>query len=340
MKTEGAVGKHVSRGMLTVAFAVLSIFFVLPVHADTLPNIPLFTYTADALPSSADGWDKGYASFESIGAHIENGVLHITDFYTYGGSAIGYSKGWEEMPGYINVAEFDVKLVSNSSIVGILIGTSDGKNNMLYTLFPDRILSSYGDDAADGSRIYLLGETCFFDTTAQFNTYKTVIRNGIAKLYINGNLVLEQRAGSGIYDVHGVQFGSGNSAATGEAYFDEVRAYRQPASVSVQLAVSPRTLNLRSNGQWVSAHLEVPAGYDVNEINQATVTLQNSISADITKTEILDYNNNGIADIMMKFDRAALQNMIGGGDTAEIVINGEFNDGTPFTGRDSIKIVR
>src|SRR5512137_1988285 len=42
-------------------------------------RIELFAYSCTALPSAADGWDKGYAAYEAVGARIENGELHITD---------------------------------------------------------------------------------------------------------------------------------------------------------------------------------------------------------------------------------------------------------------------
>jgi len=44
-------------------------------------------------------------------------------------------------------------------------------------------------------------------------------------------LVLEQPANSGIYNVKGIEFGAGSSAATGEAYFDEIRAIPEPATL-------------------------------------------------------------------------------------------------------------
>ena len=340
MRLDHAARKHVSHGALMLAFVMVSVLFALPVHAaGRLPIIRLFTYTGDALPSAVDGWMKEYALYESKGARIGDGMLHIMDRHTYNGAAIHYLKKWQEMPGSVNVAEFDIKVVRvdpfPAGYAAIYIGTSDGNNNMLYTLFSDRILSSYANVAADGSRTYAYGKTFFFDTMVQFNTYKTEIRDGIAKLSINGNPVLEQQAGVGIYDVHGVQFGAGSSAGTGEAYFEEVRAYRESLSVDVRLLLSPRTLNLKSNGRRITAKLEVPAGFDVNEIDLSTVRLQKGIYADLQNTEMIDSQN-----IMMKFDRADLQISAGEADKVDVVITGTFKDGTPFIGRDSIKVIR
>jgi len=190
----------------------------------------LFTYTGDLLPS-LDSWlIKNYSAYESTGAHIESGILHFTDLNTYGGSAIHYTRQWSVTPTEINVAEFDIKGVSCSSYGGIYFGTSDGSYNMLYTVYSNRIASSTGYGGGDNPNY-----TYYFDTTTQFNTYRAVIDGSMAKLYINGELVLEQPANSGIYNVNGVEFGAGSSPATGEAYFDEIRAFTIPEPATLLL---------------------------------------------------------------------------------------------------------
>jgi hypothetical protein len=210
------------------------VFMLAAIFAAATPRIveatQLFTYTGDVLPS-LDGWTiKNYPAYESTGAHIESGVLHFTDFYTYGGSCIHYMRQWQVNPSEINVAEFDIKGVSCSSYAGIYFGTSDGQYNMLYTIYPNRIASSAGFLGGDNPNY-----TYSFDTTTQFNTYKAVIEAGTARLYINGGLVLEQPANPGIYNVKGIEFGAGSSAATGQAYFDEIRAFAVPEPATLLL---------------------------------------------------------------------------------------------------------
>lgn len=196
----------------------------------------LFTYTGDVLPS-ADGWMiVNYPSYESTGAHIECGILHFTDFSSGSGSAIDYRREWPVSPDCINVAEFVLRSVSCSELDGMIIGTNVGDYNMYYIIFPDRIQSEYRDYA----RVEHLGDVYYFDTTSQFNTYKAIIEDGRAKLYINGTLVLNQSAGLGIWNLLNlsvVEFGSASSPATAEAYFDEVRAYTVCSSPSTKAPI-------------------------------------------------------------------------------------------------------
>jgi len=65
-----------------------------------------------------------------------------------------------------------------------------------------------------------------FDTSSQYNTYRAVIQNGTARLYVNDKIAFDIPAHSGKYNINGVEFGAGSSGATGEAYFDEIRAYQ------------------------------------------------------------------------------------------------------------------
>ena len=224
----------VKRGNRILSNKFVLVVILAIIFGVTTPRIveatQLFTYTGDVLPS-LDSWTiKNYPAYEATGAHIESGVLHFTDFSTSGGSAIHYTRQWQVNPLEINVAEFDIKGVSCLSYAGIYFGTSDGQYNMLYTVYANRIASSSGLGGGDNPNY-----TYYFNTTTQFNTYKAVIEAGTARLYINGGLVLEQPANLGKYNVIGIEFGAGSSAATGEAYFDEIRAFAIPEPATLLL---------------------------------------------------------------------------------------------------------
>ena len=334
--------KRKNLALMICAVTFATVFAVaMPTDVKATPNSLLFTYTGDVLPS-ADGWTiKNYPAYESIGAHVEDGVLHFTDYYTYWGSAILYQREWEVIPSAVNVAEFDIKAVSCSSYVGIYFGTSDGEYNMLYTVYPDRIASSAG--------YYLMRDnpeyTYYFNTTAQFNTYKAVIQDGIAKLYINEVMVLEQPANPGIYNVKGVEFGAGSSDAIGEAYFDGIRVYRIPSYVQATVDIDPDALNLKSKGKFITFYIEPLDGYNVEDIDIDSVALTR-IDDDLLDpplyivgpSEIGDYDDDGITDLMVKFDKQELISLLEVGDE-ELTVSGELMDGRQFEGSYTIKVI-
>ena len=108
----------------------------------------------------------------------------------------------------------------------------------------------------------------------------------------------------------------------------------------VTIDIDPDTLNLKSKGKWVTAYIELPDGYDVADIDVGTVTLEATIPAEDHPTEIGDYDNDGVPDLMVKFDRQALIEYLDG-TTGEVTltVSGELSDGTSFEGSDTITVI-
>jgi hypothetical protein len=103
--------------------------------------------------------------------------------------------------------------------------------------------------------------------------------------------------------------------------------------IDATIDIDPDTLNLDSNGNWITAYVDFPTGYDVNDIDMSTVKLENGVSADWGDVQ-------GTTQ-MIKFDRLAVQDLIGApGDAIELEVAGKLNDGTPFDGKDTIRAIQ
>lgn len=116
----------------------------------------------------------------------------------------------------------------------------------------------------------------------------------------------------------------------------------------VEAAVNfePDTLNRKSKGKWVTAYIELPGGFEVGEINVSTVaitevneeTLDTPIYAALKPFVIGDHDADGVMDLMVKFDRKTLIQLVSPGNCV-LTVTGQLNDETPFTGNDSIKVI-
>jgi len=101
----------------------------------------------------------------------------------------------------------------------------------------------------------------------------------------------------------------------------------------------PDTLNLKSKGQWVTSYIELPADYDINTIDLESIRLNDQIPITPEPTEIGDYDENGIPDLMVKFDRLDVQSILEVGDEVKIMITGKLINGKPFEGSDIIRVI-
>lgn len=112
--------------------------------------------------------------------------------------------------------------------------------------------------------------------------------------------------------------------------------------IEAVVTVTPDTFNLESKGKWATAYIELSAvpGFDAARIDVASVRLTvngYTLPAAPKPYAVGDYDANGVADLMVKFDRALLQARMFDG-TQELIISGTA-DGAAFMGTDSVSVI-
>jgi parallel beta-helix repeat protein len=113
--------------------------------------------------------------------------------------------------------------------------------------------------------------------------------------------------------------------------------YGSARATAATVDIDPDTLNLKSQGKWITASIELPEGYDVADINVSTMLSNGTVPVDPNApTAIGDYDGDGIPDLMVKFNRTAVSNLIlsQGIMTGNVTltITGQLHDGTVFKG--------
>lgn len=117
--------------------------------------------------------------------------------------------------------------------------------------------------------------------------------------------------------------------------------------IQATIDIDPNGLNLRSLGQWITVYIELPDGYDVNDIDVSTLALNNTIPVDLYMSlTIGDEDADGVLDLMVKFSRSAITafilEVLGSPEkftTVVVTLSGELDDGTIFEGSDTITVI-
>lgn len=116
-----------------------------------------------------------------------------------------------------------------------------------------------------------------------------------------------------------------------------ITVYDPVSLITADISVHPKNLNLASQGQWITVHIELPSGYDVAEIDITTIRLEGIIPAETEPAVIGDYDEDGALDLMVKFDRQNLISLLEPGDS-KLRVEGKLADGTMFAGTDTITV--
>jgi parallel beta-helix repeat protein len=113
--------------------------------------------------------------------------------------------------------------------------------------------------------------------------------------------------------------------------------------IQAQVDIDPDTLNLKSKGRWVTCYVELPGDLDVNEIDISSLRISKindypvDIPVEVRPTGIEDNDGDGIFELMVKFDRSEVQDIVGLGEN-ELILTGQLNDGSELSGSDSIRV--
>ena len=107
----------------------------------------------------------------------------------------------------------------------------------------------------------------------------------------------------------------------------------EPPFIPAIIDLAPDTLNLKGKRKWIAAYIEPPEGYDVEDIEISTITLnKDDFELEAEFGEVQE----GV--LMVKFPCEQVKTILEAGQI-ELAVRGELTDGTFFKGTDTIKVI-
>jgi hypothetical protein len=116
----------------------------------------------------------------------------------------------------------------------------------------------------------------------------------------------------------------------------------EPELIPATVNITPKTLNLKSRGKFITASIKLPDGFNVNQIDGNTVQISaideqaiEPICADKTMESGIESDS----CLLAKFRRRDLICVLSPGDEVTITIEGLLTSGEKFTGDDTVRII-
>ena len=107
--------------------------------------------------------------------------------------------------------------------------------------------------------------------------------------------------------------------------------------VEVAMKFTPKVLNLHSKGKWIKAHLVLPEGFDVNDVDANTPAVIAPLGIESEYMNVF-INGDGLVEIEAAFKRADFCGLVTSDDDTEVMVIGLLTSGQQFYGTDTIRI--
>ena len=107
--------------------------------------------------------------------------------------------------------------------------------------------------------------------------------------------------------------------------------------IQVSMKLTPRTLNCRSQGSWIKAHLTLPQGFTVADVDSNRPAVLHPFGFESTPLYV-SVNKNKLVEIEAAFERQAVCSLAGEWPQA-LTVAGYLTDGNIFLGTSKVKII-
>jgi len=226
------------------------------------------------------------------------------------------------------VPMFNGEAVVGATVTGIV--TRPGGSKLPITLYDDGITGGHGDQVPNDGKYS--GTFNAYNDDGTY-TFDVIVQNVTGKTYAGESLFSNLSPSNEKPVPQFVRADTVSAVVTGV-----------PDFVAATVEFGPETINLKSAGNFVTAYIELPSGFNPSDIGIPSVKIKaingspiTPLPAQLAPIALGDFDNDGIADLMVKFDRQALQKHLSTG-MVQITVEGLVG-GQQFIGTRSVAVI-
>jgi hypothetical protein len=199
--------------------------------------------------------------------------------------------------------------------------------------YPNPELVSYSVTLGSAARLYIFIDHRYVEEQGDPPfTWLTDGSSGAVFVDTGLDIMLNEVGGREVlqpFDVYAAEVPAGTYTLGSTYRGNPSRNFYSIAAVGPKIDIKPETLNLNSKGVF-TVFIDLPEGFDEEDIDISTVECE---GASALKGVMADDGR-----LIVKFDREDLEG-VSPGDAVEMVVTGQLNDGTHFTGSDTIRVI-
>ncbi len=109
--------------------------------------------------------------------------------------------------------------------------------------------------------------------------------------------------------------------------------------IGATVVIQPEPLCINGDYSNITVYIELPPGYDVQDILPTSVRLNKTAEAEPNSAQLGDYDNDNIPDVMFQFPFSEVAPLLRPGNPARILITGELATGVVFKSFDKIEVI-
>jgi hypothetical protein len=118
----------------------------------------------------------------------------------------------------------------------------------------------------------------------------------------------------------------------------DMGAYEYWPPLEAEMKFTPQTLNCKSSGKWVKAHILLPEGLLVEDIDVDSPAVAGPMGTESQTMKVFE-NDQGRTVVECDFDRSAFCQALTSSGSLDVTVTGLLRNGREFVGSDTVKII-